>query len=277
MKTVSFSDLYDMEYRLEIIRTKCHWENDRIPQRHHKNRESNGLMYCLDVTGGFYRGRTLLCSIEKGAIVYLPDEVQYDTLIEARKVKDATGINEYLIDFKLYDKDGIPFRLSDHIEKLPMDSKRYLNLFDQINTLSRFARKPGMKIQALLYTLLSDISEAYNSIGMDARTVDAVHKAILHIDAHHAFPLQIPEIVEMFHISESTFRRYFRRITGFSPTEYIRKLRLARAETLLMTGAYTVREVAEIVGIPDPAYFSKIYKENFGIPPADTLKQSKNA
>ena len=276
MKTVSFPDLYDMDYKLEIVRVKCHWENDPIPKRHHKARKCNGLMYCLDVTGGFYRDSNLLCSVEKGSVIYLPDEIQYDTLIEARKSRDTAAVNEYLIEFKLYDQNGASFRLSDHIQKLPIDSVKYLNLFDQINTLSHFARKPQMKIQALLYTILSNISETYNNSGLDARTIDTVHKAIFYIDAHHTLPLQIPEIAAMYHISESTFRRYFKRITGYSPAQYIRNLRLDRAENLLLTNAYTVQEVAEIVGIPDPAHFSKLYKTHFGISPATTLKRAKH-
>ena len=46
-------------------------------------------------------------------------------------------------------------------------------------------------------------------------------------------------------------------MTGYSPNEYIRIIRMKKAAELLLENRYTVAEVSYKVGINDPFYFSK--------------------
>lgn len=57
-------------------------------------------------------------------------------------------------------------------------------------------------------------------------------------------------------------------ITGLAPSDFMRSIRLKRAAQFLIQGQYPVAEVAEKVGFNTPKYFSKYFKEAFGVTPS---------
>lgn len=62
-------------------------------------------------------------------------------------------------------------------------------------------------------------------------------------------------------------------MTGCSPNEYLRMVRMKKAaELLLSPDNPTVAEVAYQVGISDPFYFSKCFKAQFGVAPSHYQK-----
>ncbi len=60
--------------------------------------------------------------------------------------------------------------------------------------------------------------------------------------------------------------------TGMSLGNYIRKIRLDRAAELLKTTAMSVSEVGYIVGLESPSYFTRSFKEQFGVSPSEYIK-----
>ncbi|MBQ3070524.1 MAG: response regulator [Tidjanibacter sp.] len=77
-------------------------------------------------------------------------------------------------------------------------------------------------------------------------------------------------------MGRSSFYNKVRSITGYSPNEYIRVIRLKRAAELLLTTQMTSAEISFKVGIHDPSYFSKCFKEQFGVTPKVYRKQVEN-
>ena len=61
-------------------------------------------------------------------------------------------------------------------------------------------------------------------------------------------------------------------MTGHTPNEYFRIIRLKKAAELLLEGNYNVSEVSYKVGINDPFYFSKCFKQQFGVAPSVYLR-----
>ena len=62
--------------------------------------------------------------------------------------------------------------------------------------------------------------------------------------------------------------RLFRKETSQTIVGHIRSVRLARARELLADPALRVIDVARRVGMPVPAYFSRVYRRAFGVAPA---------
>ncbi len=79
----------------------------------------------------------------------------------------------------------------------------------------------------------------------------------------------IEEFAQQMKLGRTVFYKKFRGITGYSPIEYLRIVRIKKAaELLLCKDRQTVAEVAYQVGFSDPFYFSKCFKEQFGIAPS---------
>lgn len=62
-------------------------------------------------------------------------------------------------------------------------------------------------------------------------------------------------------------------LTGLSPIDFIKEYRLNKAMSLLQSGAYNVSETSYISGFTDAGYFSKCFKERFGINPSQVNNQ----
>ena len=70
-------------------------------------------------------------------------------------------------------------------------------------------------------------------------------------------------------LSRVQLYRKIKALTGSTPVEIIRITRLKHAERLLKSSSKTVAEVSYDVGFSSPSYFSKCYKEYFGIYPGN--------
>ncbi|WP_228724395.1 hybrid sensor histidine kinase/response regulator transcription factor [Spirosoma sp. KUDC1026] len=75
-------------------------------------------------------------------------------------------------------------------------------------------------------------------------------------------------------ISRMHLNRKVKTMTGITPNELIRVVRLHRAADLLMTGA-PIAEVADRVGFDTPAYFSKVFKDYYRMTPSEFIEQRR--
>jgi AraC-like DNA-binding protein len=63
-------------------------------------------------------------------------------------------------------------------------------------------------------------------------------------------------------------------LTGKSPVELIKEYRITKSKMLLATGQFSVSEVAYKVGFSDPGYFSRCFRDQFQMSPAEFLKRN---
>jgi len=81
--------------------------------------------------------------------------------------------------------------------------------------------------------------------------------------------LKMDELGEEIGLSRVQLYRKVKALTGLSPVELLRQMRLQRGYTLLTTTTKTVNEVAYEVGFGTPGYFSKCFKQQFGKYPTE--------
>ena len=79
----------------------------------------------------------------------------------------------------------------------------------------------------------------------------------------------VEELAKELYMSRSQLHRKLVALTGQSPSEILRNTRLLRAKELLQKKSATPSEVAFQVGFNSHAYFSKCFKEEFGISPSE--------
>ena len=87
----------------------------------------------------------------------------------------------------------------------------------------------------------------------------------------------IAELSKMLCISRSQLHRKIKAETSYSPSVFMRKIRLEEAAKLLDVKAGNISEVAFMVGMPNLAHFSRSFKAEFGYPPSRLLSKEVNS
>lgn len=80
-------------------------------------------------------------------------------------------------------------------------------------------------------------------------------------------PASMERMAKLAHMSVSTFHRHFKRITGISPLQYHKQLRLHEAQRLMLAHNQHASEAALAVGYESVTQFNREYRRLFGEPP----------
>ena len=84
--------------------------------------------------------------------------------------------------------------------------------------------------------------------------------------------LTVDDVVSEMALGRTVFFNKLKGLTGLSPVEFIREIRIKRAAQLLRSGQYNVTEITYMVGMNDSRYFAKCFKAAYGMTPTDYRK-----
>jgi DNA-binding response OmpR family regulator len=164
--------------------------------------------------------------------------------------------------------------MEERLEGLGTGADAYLNKpFDERLLLVRIKQlldSRAMLRERYSRTLVTEgVAEAAGAGSPDpAFTGSLVAAMSAHLDDADYFPAGLAADL---HLSESQLRRKTRAVTGESVSAFLMHLRLDRAHHILSGGA-TVKEAAFACGFSDPAYFTRSFKNKFGIAPSQVAK-----
>lgn len=99
-------------------------------------------------------------------------------------------------------------------------------------------------------------------------------KSISYIHENYRRNIRIRELAELENMSEAHYRVCFRRMTGFSPNEYLNDRRINAAAELLENTNKKIEEISALAGFNDVYYFGRVFKKKTGISPG---RYRKNA
>jgi AraC-like DNA-binding protein len=85
----------------------------------------------------------------------------------------------------------------------------------------------------------------------------------------------VDHLVKELGCSRTFFYKKLKGISGYTPNEFVRTIRMKKAALMLKSGDYTVAETSYDVGISDPNYFSKCFKHHFGESPSEFGRNHK--
>ncbi len=90
------------------------------------------------------------------------------------------------------------------------------------------------------------------------------------------FDLNIDYLASELGMSRTVFFNKLKSLTGYSPVEFVREVRFERAAEYIRNSQLTVSEISYQVGIEDPRYFSRCFKQKFGLTPSEYRLQHEN-
>jgi transcriptional regulator GlxA family with amidase domain len=94
-----------------------------------------------------------------------------------------------------------------------------------------------------------------------------VARAIDLLRARYTEPLRIEDLARAASMGASTLHHHFKALTGMSPLQYQKQLRLAEARRLMLAERLDAATAAFRVGYESPSQFSREYSRQFGAPP----------
>lgn len=96
-----------------------------------------------------------------------------------------------------------------------------------------------------------------------------LRKALEHIQLHYNEPITLQDVANHAYVSTCYISRMFTKELGKNFVEYLNEVRIEKAKELLRDVRYKTYEVAEMVGIPDAHYFSRLFKKHTGATPTE--------
>ena len=80
---------------------------------------------------------------------------------------------------------------------------------------------------------------------------------------------KIEELADAVNLGRSVFYGKIKSIVGMTPVDFVRHIRMQRAQELVIKSNYPFSQIAYMVGFSDPKYFSKCFKKATGKTPSE--------
>lgn len=128
----------------------------------------------------------------------------------------------------------------------------------------------------LLYTVAC-VCNLYEEKSVSKQNIDIILQIKKYIEENiDDCNLNLKKVSEVFLYNDKYISEKFKKTVRIGFSDYIKKLRLERAVSLIENGAKNVGEISLLCGYTDPFYFSKVFKSNFGISPKKYIEGVQN-
>jgi AraC-like DNA-binding protein len=123
-------------------------------------------------------------------------------------------------------------------------------------------------LQELVYRVLQREQYARLLALAAAESASNPVSAVLeYVRAHMSEPLTVADMADLVSLSPSAFAHLFRDVTGRSPYQFVKEMRLDRARELLVDGNFTVARISKEVGYASVSHFISEFRGRFGVTP----------
>jgi len=204
-------------------------------------------------------------NIQKNTIGFLPkNNHKIDYTIEVKKASSSINI----------------FFLSN--VELP-ETAQFVDCSDIPNITSLFikmsniwnAQKTGYyeETLSLFHKILALLQIHFASNYIPQKKYDLISDSVKYIEQHYLNEsIKTEELAAMSGISVSYYKKIFQKKFGITPNQYLNKLKINYACSLLKTHHYTVTQISEMAGYSSVYYFTYAFKKHTGISPSEYAK-----
>lgn len=207
------------------------------------------------------------------------DDVEYshqvNSIIVTKPGQSCSAIGRYGCHSVVFNSPDEEFR-KQYLDVLPTlintpDANFIIKIFDDIVLAVFKYGKDNIYTEGLMLQLIHELyyySQVVRSDNKkysmhDRQLADAVHFMTLNISGH----IDTDDIASSAYMSRSYFCHVFKNVYGVTPARYLLKLRLQKAQILLLNTSLSISEIAESCGFPSQQYMTYAFKRAFGMTP----------
>ena len=224
-------------------------------------------------------GQSMLTTIDLPVISHVTHATEQEPLLGLMLTLDSREIVQIAADLQLPPLPRHaayqPISIETLDERLLEALVRLLNLLDEPALAPRLA--PLIRQEIIIRLLVGPHREQLQHLVLNGSPSQQISKAVAWLKLNFAKPLKVDELAGHVHMSPSTFRQHFRAITGTSPLQYQKQLRLQEARQLMLSQAMDAGRASITVGYESPSQFSREYSRLFGAPPQQDVKRLRDA
>lgn len=155
-----------------------------------------------------------------------------------------------------------------------VDNEKLVELFQMIETeiLAPDHDRPG-QIDTLIHMLAHYLADR----SVERRPRQRPHldispaklkRVLNYMDDHLAEPIDVSTMAEVVGLSRFHFVRVFKSATGRSPYQHLLHRRVARAQSMIAGGAFSLTAISKTTGFTSPTHFSTCFKRETGMTPS---------
>lgn len=148
---------------------------------------------------------------------------------------------------------------------------RLISLLDEPALLPKLA--PLIQQEIILRLLTGPHASHLWHLVNAAGPAQKIAQSVTWIRQHFAEEMRVEELAEHANMSPTTFRQHFRAITGMSPVQFQKLLRLQEARQLMLDQDMSAGSASALVGYESASQFSREYKRMFGAPPQTEIRR----
>lgn len=225
-----------------------------------KSRKYHSIFY-KDQGRTLYKFNDKEVYLETDGVIYLPQGASY--------YYENCGELEGKIFFATFDS---AVKISDEPQLISLKNHSEIRkLFVKMSRAFRFGGQTGkLDAYSYFYKLLSKLEQSMEKTENESPEEERIASAVRYLQEHlFDTDLRISNLHELCKISAPTFRKIFEEVYGCTPKKYVLQQRIQSAAELLRSGECSnIAEVAAAVGFDDQLYFSKCFKQFYGVPPS---------
>jgi AraC-like DNA-binding protein len=190
---------------------------------------------------------------------------------------DATMVGEMLLEI-----DGPPARTSETprgISSTPMSAElaeAVIRLLECLKCPTDSRLLGRQMVREVVYRVLrGEQGGALYALASRDDHFTRIARVLKHIHSDYAEQLGTEELAKRAGMSVSVFHHHFKLVTACSPLQYLKRIRLDRAKTLMALEGYNAGQAARAVGYESASQFGREFKRLYGTTPAEDAEQTR--
>ena len=172
----------------------------------------------------------------------------------------------------------IPISTSSELIFNCSDTKKLIQCFEELIHLAEMPQTVSnlFHLSMMLSHTISKACQLREPATSSKHHNQRLNDLLTKMQRDFSHPLSIEDLCQQVNMTEPTFFRSFKNVTGCTPLQYLTKIRMQKACQYLDLSNESIADIAHRVGYDDPYYFSRTFSKTMGESPRQYRKRDSH-